>query len=120
MITSIIKRDGRVVPFDVSRITVAVFKAARSVGGTDKNEAEKVANEVVRLYEKYHKDEIPTVEEIQDVVEKVLIERGHTTTAKAYILYRNDRTNIRDSKTNIMKVLGELTYSSAKDSDTKR
>lgn len=120
MITSIIKRDGRIVPFDVSRITRAVFKAARSVGGTDKNEAEKVANEVVRLYEKYHENETPTVEEIQDAVEKVLIERGHAATAKAYILYRNDRTNIRDSKTNLMKVLGELTYSSAKDSDTKR
>lgn len=120
MITSIIKRDGRIVPFDVNRITRAVFKAARSVGGTDKNEAEKVANEVLRLYEKYHGDETPTVEEIQDAVEKLLIERGHAATAKAYILYRNDRTNIRDSKTNLMKVLGELTYSSAKDSDTKR
>ena len=120
MITNIIKRDGRVVPFNIKKITEAVFKAAYSVGGTDEGEAENVANEVVKFYEKYHGDKTPTVEEIQDIVEKVLIESGHALTAKAFILYRNDRTVIREGKTSLMKVLGELTYSSAKDSNTKR
>lgn len=120
MISNIIKRDGRIVPFDISKITDAVFKAAQSVGGTDRTEAEQVALKTCNLYTETYGDKTPTVEEVQDLVERTLIECGHVQTAKAYILYRNERTCVREGKTSLMKVLGELTYSNAKDSDAKR
>lgn len=119
MLMYIIKRDGRRVPFNVEKIVDAVFKAAKAVGGTDYEEAERVAEEVCALCEKTYRD-IPTVEQVQDLVEKVLIERGHAQTAKAYILYRSDRTRAREMKTNLMNVLNELTFHPAKDSDIKR
>ncbi len=119
MPTSIRKRDNRVVPFDAKKIANAIFKAAKAVGGTDYEEAKSVAQEVCALCDNSY-DEIPTVEQIQDLVEKVLIERGHAQTAKAYILYRYERTRAREMKTNLMGVLNELTFHSAKDSDIKR
>ncbi|MFW6294015.1 MAG: ATP cone domain-containing protein, partial [Spirochaetota bacterium] len=94
MITHIVKRDGRVVAFDPQKITFAVLRAAVAVGGRDRETAESVTREVVERLEKQHNDrrtdrnEYPTVEEVQDAVEKVLIERGHARTAKAYIVYR--------------------------------
>ncbi len=120
MIIHIIKRDGRKVPFNIEKIANAVFKSAQSCGGSDFNTAMDVAVEVCKTYEKIHPDKIPTVEEIQDLVEKTLIENGHARTAKAYILYRYERTRSREMKTNLMCVLNELTFSSAKDSDIKR
>lgn len=120
MITSIVKRDGRIVPFNVDKISNAIFKAAQSVGGTDTDEAKLVALKTCELYSDKYGDKTPTVEEIQDLVEKTLIDCGHAQTAKAYILYRNERTCVREGKTALMKVLSELTYSSAQDSDAKR
>ena len=119
MLMYIIKRDGRRVPFNMEKIINAVFKAAKAVGGTDYEEATHVAEEVCRLCEQQYGD-TPTVEQVQDLVEKVLIERGHAQTAKAYILYRYERTRSREMKTNLMSVLNELTFNSAKDSDIKR
>ncbi len=120
MIIHIIKRDGRKVPFNVEKIANAIFKAAQSCGGSDFNEAMDTAVEVCGVYEKTNGNKVPTVEEIQDLVEKVLIENGHAKTAKAYILYRYERTRSREMKTNLMCVLNELTFSAAKDSDIKR
>ena len=120
MIIHIIKRDGRKVPFNIEKIANAIFKAAQARGGTDFNVAMDVAVEVCRLYEEQNPGKTPTVEEIQDLVEKVLIENGHAKTAKAYILYRYERTRSREMKTNLMCVLNELTFSPAKDSDIKR
>ena len=120
MIIHIIKRDRRKVPFNVEKIANAIFKAAQSCGGTDMSTAMEVAAEVCSLYEETNGSKIPTVEEIQDLVEKVLIEKGHAKTAKAYILYRYERTRSREMKTNLMCVLNELTFSDAKDSDIKR
>lgn len=120
MIIHIIKRDGRKVPFNVEKIANAIFKAAQSCGGSDFNEAMDTAVEVCGVYEKNNGNKVPTVEEIQDLVEKVLIENGHAKTAKAYILYRYERTRSREMKTNLMCVLNELTFSAAKDSDIKR
>lgn len=120
MIIHIVKRDGRKVPFNIEKIANAIFKAAQSCGGTDLNTAMDIAAEVCRVYEQENPGSIPTVEEIQDLVEKVLIEKGHAKTAKAYILYRYERTRSREMKTNLMCVLNELTFSSAKDSDIKR
>ncbi len=89
MIKQIVKRDGRLVPFRRDKITFAVLQAAVSVGGRDRGTAESVTDDVVRLLEtRGHKDSAATVEEVQDLVEKTLIERGHAKTAKAYIVYR--------------------------------
>lgn len=94
------KRDGRIVIFDQSKIAEAIWKAAESVGGTDRSEAEKIANQVAAVVEVFFKgpDAIPSVEQIQDLVEKILIEGGHAKTAKAYILYRADRAREREQR----------------------
>ena len=94
------KRDGRIVPFDKTRIVNAIFKAAKAVGGSDRKLAEKLADEVMeRLKERMNGQAyIPNVEEIQDIVEKVLVENGHYKTAKAYILYRKQHQNIREMR----------------------
>ena len=92
-VTHIIKRDGAVVPFDREKITVAIYKAAAAVGGHDRALSERLAAQVVALLEE--EGGTPSVEEIQDLTEKVLIENGHAKTAKAYILYRNERTRLR-------------------------
>ncbi len=119
MITRIQKRDGRVVTFNIEKIANAIFKAAEAVGGTDHEEALEIAGRVCDYVESSGK-KIPTVEEIQDAVEKILIEEGHAATAKAYILYRSNRTRVREMNTKIMKIYEDLTFSSAKDSDIKR
>lgn len=99
MVKKIIKRDGRVVDFEIGKIVQAIFKAAQAVGGHDLQKAQELAHKAVSLYESTHEaGSIPTVEEIQDVVEKTLIENGHAKTAKAYILYRNKREEIRSMK----------------------
>ena len=92
----IIKRDGRVVTFDQERITSAIFKAAEAVGGVDRALASKLSDEVVDLVIDQFRETLPSVEEVQDIVEKVLIENGHAKTAKAYILYRKQREEIRN------------------------
>ncbi len=120
MIIHIVKRDGRKVPFNIEKIANAIFRAAQSCGGSDFNEAMSIAGEVCGHYEAVYGNKVPTVEEIQDLVEKFLIENGHAKTAKAYILYRYERTRSREMKTNLMCVLNELTFSAAKDSDIKR
>lgn len=92
---SVKKRDGRLVPFDKQKIADAIFKAAQSVGGQDKYLAEDLA-EVVSMYlVKEYKKDVPAVEDIQDIVERVLIKTGHARTAKAYILYRQKRARVR-------------------------
>ena len=120
MISYIIKRDGRRESFDLDKIANAVFRAAQSVGGTDAAMARDVAEKTCALYEQLHGSQEPTVEEIQDLVEKELIECGHAQTAKAYILYRYERTRDREVKSNLKKIMNELTFDSAKDSDIKR
>jgi len=89
------KRDGRIVPFDKEKIAEAIFKAAQSVGGENKYLAEDLAEAVSLYLEKNLQSKVPSVEEIQDIVERVLIKTGHAKTAKAYILYREKRANIR-------------------------
>jgi transcriptional regulator NrdR family protein len=92
---SVRKRDGRIVPFDKRKISEAIFKAAQSVGGQDRYLADDLA-EVVRLYlVREYKGDIPSVEDIQDVVERILIKTGHAKTAKSYILYRQKRARAR-------------------------
>ncbi len=98
-IQKIRKRDGSIVEFSKDKITNAIFKAAQSVGGTDREESERVAGKVVEyINAKFREDYVPTVEEIQDLVEKALIETGHATTAKSYILYRHRKNIEREMK----------------------
>ena len=94
MIKQVKKRDGSIVPFDQDKITIAIFKAVKAIGGSNLERAKYLSDQVVELVEKQY--QAPTVEEIQDIVEKVLIENGHAKTAKAYILYRQQRAEIRD------------------------
>jgi ribonucleoside-diphosphate reductase alpha chain len=102
------KRDGRIVKFDQNRITEAIWKAAQAVGGKDRKLAEKLSDQVVDMLEKQFKPgDIPHVEQIQDVVEKVLVENGHYKTAKAYILYRQKRAEVRKAKS-VLGVKDEL------------
>jgi uridine kinase len=95
-ITHVIKRSGAVVPFKQERITNAIYRAAVAVGGRDRATAEQLSAQVVAcLKDTYQGNRTPSVEDIQDIVEKVLIENGHATTAKAYILYRQESARRR-------------------------
>jgi len=96
-IESIRKRGGGVVAFDQNKIAQALWAAVQAVGGKDQERARLLAAEVVKeLRRKYAGGGIPSVEHVQDIVEKVLIENGHAKTAKAYILYREQHKNIRE------------------------
>jgi len=98
--THIIKRSGAIVTFKKERISNAIFRAAVAVGGRDKEASEKLADEVVEILNRdYPSGKNPHIEDIQDVVEKVLIKNGHTKVAKAYILYRNNNIQKRKEKT---------------------
>jgi len=96
-IKSIIKRDGRIVDFDLKKIDDAIFQAAESVGGKDRNLAHNLALKVLDSLQKKFKDK-PTVDNVQDLVEKTLIEEGHAKTAKAYILYRHQKDQERERR----------------------
>ena len=121
MLTKIQKRDGRTVPFNIEKIADAIYKAARAVGGNDYNEASQLAEKVCEYLEQtVPHEEVPTVEGVQDAVEKILVENGHAKTAKAYILYRADRTRVREMNTGLMKIYEDLTFKAARDCDIKR
>ncbi len=95
-IKKIVKRDGNVVDYDRDRITTAIFKAASSVGGSDRDLAQGLAADVEKkLVASYKPGFNPSVEEIQDIVEATLIEHGHVKTARAYIIYRHERAQAR-------------------------
>ncbi len=95
-ITQVIKRNGKVVNFTPNRIMNAIYRAAVSVGGRDKATAQELADQVVkRLEASASENYVPHIEEIQDTVEKVLIENGHAKVAKEYILYRDERSKKR-------------------------
>lgn len=108
MFTKIKKRDGREAQFDESKITEAIYKAAKSVGGADKQLAMELTLEVLRFLKQKYNGGIFGVEDVQDAVEKILIEKGHAKTAKAYIVYRYKRTRMRDAKSDLMDAVGEI------------
>ena len=122
MISTIIKRDGRQVPFDRDKIQQAI---ARALAASGSHKGAETAAELARLVtDELEKGEdipsSPTVEQVQDVVERVLIEKGFVLTAKAYILYRAERSRVREMNTRLMKTYEDITFSSAIDSDIKR
>ena len=122
MFETIIKRDGRRVPYDISKIQTAISKAMASAGRKDEQECARLARLVEeRLLEKYgDSGKSPTIEDIQDMVEKVLMENGYAYIAKKYILYRAERTKSREMNTALMRIYNELTFTDAGDSDMKR
>jgi uridine kinase len=92
----VIKRSGAIVPFNSDRIANAIYRAAVAVGGRDKEKAEELAMKVIGLLEeKFEEGYIPHIEEIQDVVERVLIEDSHAKVAKVFILYREEAARRR-------------------------
>ena len=119
MIKTIIKRDGRTVEFNLEKIAQAIFSAAQAMGGDNYDQAHALAQQVEELLESSG-IESPTVEQVQDTVEKVLIENGHSQTAKSYILYRAERTRIREMNTSLMKIYEDLTFKNAAENDIKR
>ena len=95
-VTHVVKRDGRVVPWDRERIIVAIYKAAAALGGHDRALSERLADDVERtVFDSYAPDDPPTVEDVQDVVERVLIHNGHAKTARSFIVYRHERARMR-------------------------
>lgn len=101
-LSQIRKRDGRIVSFDSLQITDAIEKAALAVGQRDRSVAETLSQRVVQILNGKFGPSIPTVEDVQDVVEDVLIEAGHARLAKAYILYRQQRKTIRETKSMLL------------------
>lgn len=98
MIKEIVKRDGRVDTFNINKIKEAIAKAATAAGGEDVNRAEELSYIVAAKLASEYRGKAPTVEGIQDTVEKVLIEQNCAATAKAYILYREQRKKVRDTQ----------------------
>jgi hypothetical protein len=91
------KRDGREVAFDQGKIVDAIWRAAHSVGGNDRLLAEELGAVVAIFVSREFATRIPTIEEISDLIEKVLVETGHARTAKAFILERQRRSRIREA-----------------------
>ena len=122
MISTITKRDGRLVPFESEKIEQAIARAFHASGSQKSAEtARSLAALVTRELENSELiPASPTVEQVQDVVERVLIEKGFVLTAKAYILYRAERSRVREMNTRLMKTYEDITFSDAVDSDIKR
>jgi ribonucleoside-triphosphate reductase len=115
------KRDGRVVRFDMEKIVSAINKAFIACYRQDDlfEEARRLALRVLDALDK-EGHYAPGVEHIQDTVERVLMESGHRDAAKMYILYRADRSRVREMNTRLMKVYEDITFSAAAESDIKR
>ncbi len=95
----VMKRNGVKVPFTPQRITNAIYRAAVAVGGRDRETAQDLTKQVITYLEgNFPSDQFPTVEDVQDAVEKILIENGHTKVAKAFILYRDERARMRSNR----------------------
>ncbi len=120
MVKNILKRDGRMVEFDISKIENAISKAMNAVGEREFKTANKLALSVEEEINASFIDKTPTVEEIQDIVEKILMKKGYEDAAKAYILYRDKRSKVRELNTSLMKTFDKINNSDAKDSDLKR
>lgn len=108
MFTKILKRDGRMADFNEKKITDAIFKAAKAVGGEDRQTAMEITLEVLKYLKGKYNGNVFGVEDVQDAVEKILIEGGHAKTAKAYILYRDRRNRVRDGKSDLMEAVRQI------------
>ena len=120
MIQSIIKRDGRVVLYEQNKIASAILRSLEAAHEGNAADAARVANDVQRELESRFKDQSPNIEAIQDTVERQLMNHGFSAAAKAYILYRANRTRAREANTSLMKTIDEITNIDARVSDMKR
>ena len=122
MIETIQKRDGRVLPYNEEKISQAIFKALKASGSAKGEEtAQTLAHQVTcELENNEAVSSTPSVEDVQDTVERVLIEKGFVRTAKSYILYRAERSRVREMNTRLMKTFSDITFKDAADSDIKR
>lgn len=102
------KRDGRLSKFDSEKITKALFKALDATGNFDVKMAQKLTDKVLSRMKKELAGKVPEVEQVQDIVEKVLVSEGLHNTAKAYILYRAKRSYIRDGKSSLMDAVEDI------------
>ena len=110
-VKTIIKRDGQIVPYDRGRITNAIFKAAAaSSGGFGFEEAERLSRLVETRVSESYSTQIPTVEDLQDIVESALMENGHGNVARAYIIYRLKRTEVREAKRGAIEATDNIPY----------
>ncbi len=120
MFHSIQKRDGRMVPYDIVKIAEAINKALAACNRANPNEGMRLAKGVEKmLTERFHSNS-PSIEDIQDTVETVLMDNGYAYVAKKYILYRSERSKIRSRNTSLMRIFDELTNKDANLSDIKR
>ncbi|MEE1037244.1 MAG: anaerobic ribonucleoside-triphosphate reductase, partial [Oscillospiraceae bacterium] len=120
MIQSIIKRDGRVVLYDQNKIAAAILRSMEVSGDGNAADAARVANDVQHDLERRFSSQAPNIEAIQDTVERQLMNHGFNAAAKAYILYRANRTRAREANTSLMKTIDEITNIDARISDMKR
>ena len=120
MIQSIIKRDGRVVLYDQNKIAAAILRSMEASHDGNAADAARVANDVQRDLEGQFHNTSPNIEAIQDSVERQLMNHGFNAAAKAYILYRANRTRAREANTSLMKTIDEITNIDARVSDMKR
>lgn len=120
MIHSIIKRDGRDVLYDQNKIASAILRSMTAAADGSAADAARVANDVQRELERIFRDQSPNIEAIQDTVERQLMNHGFSAAAKAYILYRANRTRAREAGTSLMKTIDEITNMDARKSDMKR
>ena len=122
MIKFIRKRDGRVVPFETEKIEQAIENCFMASGTrkTQETAKELTAQVIAEVERDENLPDIPGVEQIQDTVERVLIEKGFVRSAKSYILYRAERSRVREMNTRLMKTFEDITYKDAVDSDIKR
>ena len=121
MIEMIIKRDGRKVPFNEEKISSAINKAFQASGSAKSlSVAQELAHQVVARINADESIGTPTVEEIQDIVERVLLDNGFVNTAKSYIVYRAERSRVRQMNTRLMRIYDDITFKAARDSDIKR
>jgi len=108
MFKSIVKRDGRTQSFGEAKITDAIFKCLESVGEPDRQVALELTVEVIKKIKNDFKDTSFSVEDVQDMVETVLIEKGYAKAAKAFILYRDNRSRMREAKSDLMDAVSEI------------
>ncbi|MDR2108846.1 MAG: anaerobic ribonucleoside triphosphate reductase [Coriobacteriales bacterium] len=121
MVTSIIKRDGRAVSFELEKITDAIEKAFTAQGALREQEIyDRLAKQVLAKLEAGAIEGEPTVEGVQDLVEEVLAENGFVQVARAYIKYRAERSRAREMNTKLMQTIDRITHQDAKDNDIAR
>ncbi|MBQ7624170.1 MAG: anaerobic ribonucleoside triphosphate reductase, partial [Clostridia bacterium] len=120
MFTKITKRDGREVPYDREKIAAAINKAMEACGRRDDGESARMAELVEKQLIDLFGEKAPGVEDIQDTVENVLMNNGYAMVSKKYIIYRAERSRVREMNTNLMRTYSEITFADAEDSDLKR